>query len=97
MTITTAKTHGHGIYTFYVSSASVPGRTHSVKYVRHAGQRRLFCSCADFLHRRVAAKRLCKHARAVAGLIRAFRGVSRLAVAIAGCVLRVDAAALQNL
>ncbi|HEV2386780.1 MAG TPA: SWIM zinc finger family protein [Candidatus Acidoferrales bacterium] len=73
LTIRQARNHQPGVRTFYVMGDS--GQEYVVQYVRHAHQRRFFCTCPDFTFRRLPKRRHCKHARRVAALVRPRSGI----------------------
>lgn len=79
MTVRAASNHTPGVRTFYVASESQPGVQYVAQHIRHAGQRRWFCDCADFRFHRLARKRHCKHLRALMAMAREAKGVGRIA------------------
>ena len=74
--ITAANNRQPGVHTFYFCSNS--GAMYVVQNIRRARQRRWFCNCPDFIHRRIAHRRHCKHARLLARMARLADGVVRL-------------------
>lgn len=81
MTMQVANNKQPGVKTFYVEGDH--GTIYTVQYIRRNHQRRLYCSCADFLYRRLARKRHCKHAKFVAWIIRESHGIRQLATKVA--------------
>jgi hypothetical protein len=82
MTVRAANNHRPGVRTFYVASESQPGTQYVVQFIRRARQRRWYCDCSDFKFRRLARRRHCKHARALATMARETHGVSHLTRAL---------------
>lgn len=80
MTVHAAQNRTPGVRTFYVQSESQPGTRYIVQHVRRAHQRRFFCTCLDFVFRRLPRRRHCKHCREIAALAREAGGISRLAI-----------------
>src|SRR4051812_25548706 len=73
-----------GVTTFYVPSTTKIDVTYVVKFIRRTGQRRWFCLCGDFIHRKQIEKRHCLHARAMASLVAQLGGIRKTVEAVRG-------------
>jgi Uri superfamily endonuclease len=78
-TVRAASNHTRGVHTFYVGSECKAGTEYAVQHVRRNRQRRWYCNCPDFLYRRLAERRHCKHIQLLAWMARLAHGVSKLA------------------
>ena len=76
MTILPAQHHASGVQHFYVHSDS--GKDYVASHIRTSHRREWHCSCPDFIFRRLARRRHCKHLRELTAMVKLAGGLRKL-------------------